>query len=82
MCGITTHVLQTRCFDCINFIGTQFNLLQTKHMCVASETYMGASPTLECVNFIAAQFNLLQTTPSVASKTCGRKVQFNVSLPQ
>ena len=82
MCGITTHVLQTRCFECINFITAQFNLLQTKHMCVASETDRRTRPTLECVNFIATQFSVQQTTQSVASETCGCKVQFNVSLPQ
>ena len=82
MCGITTHVSQTRCFECINFITIQFNVLQTIHMCVASETDRGASPTLECVNFIATQFNVQQTTKCVASETCGLDPQFNVSLPQ
>ena len=36
-------------------------VLQTTHMCVASETDRG-EPTLECINFIATQINVQQTT--------------------
>ena len=61
MCGITTHVSQTRCFECINFIATHIHVLQTTHMCVASETDRD-EPTLECINFIATQINVKQTT--------------------
>ena len=84
MCGITTqfNVSLARCFECINFIATQFNVRQTKHMCVASETDRVANPSLECVNFIVTQFNVRQTTQCVASETCGRNPQFNVALPR
>ena len=81
MCGITTqfNVSQARCFECINFIVTLFNVRQTIHMCVASETNRGLLPTLDCVNFTATQFNVRQMTQCVASETCGPDPQFNVS---
>ena len=65
MCGITTHVSQTRCSECIDFIATHINVLQTTHMCVASKTDRD-EPTLECINFIAKQINVQRTTQIVS----------------